>query len=205
MAKEQKWRGYQIFRDSCSFTEVGRPLPEPYFSDCVRFKQQLPAWLARHPEISTVFVVGLTRDAGNADPNATDPFAGAVTGEIDAWKRLPASIQHVVVIRDTPEIQDGTLACVSDAVSRGVSAADTCAVPRATALHPDPAVAAVAQLHSPRFQAIDLTRYFCDDARCYPVIGGVVAYKDITHLTPTFSGTLGPYLLAQVRDAAASW
>ena len=35
--------------------------------------------------------------------------------------------------------------------------------------------------------------------------GGVVAYKDITHLTPTFSGTLGPYLLAQVRDAAASW
>ena len=35
---------------------------------------------------------------------------------------------------------------------------------------------------------IDLSRHFCDAARCYPVVGGLYAYKDTGHITYT-SGT----------------
>jgi hypothetical protein len=201
VAREQGWRGYEITRDSCAYVPAGRPIPEPYFSQCVEFKQQIPTWLERHPEVSTVFVVGLTRDAGTPQ----DPFETKVAGYIEAWNRLPPSVRQIVVIRDTPELQDGTLACVNAAVARRQPPDDTCAVPRSIALAPDPAEAAATQLDTSRVQVIDLTRFFCDDGRCFPVIGGVLAYKDITHLSPTFAATLGPFLLADVRRLSAAW
>jgi hypothetical protein len=124
---------------------------------------------------------------------------------VAAWKDLPASVEHIVVIRDTPEMREDTLACVSAALQEGRPPGPACAAPRADALPPDPAVAAAHQLRSPRVQTIDLTRFFCDDRSCYPVVGGVLAYTDFTHLTPTFAATLGPFLLAEVRRLAAAW
>jgi hypothetical protein len=47
---------------------------------------------------------------------------------------------------------------------------------------------------SPRTTAVDLTRFFCDRATCYPVVGGVLVYHDQNHMTPLFARTLGPYL-----------
>jgi hypothetical protein len=46
---------------------------------------------------------------------------------------------------------------------------------------------------------INLTRYFCDARRCYPVVGGVYIYRDNTHINRVFSTTLGPYVLRQLR------
>jgi hypothetical protein len=45
---------------------------------------------------------------------------------------------------------------------------------------------------------VDLTRYFCDRTRCYPVIGGALVHQDLTHMTATFNVTLAPYLLRAV-------
>jgi hypothetical protein len=51
---------------------------------------------------------------------------------------------------------------------------------------------------SRRVRLVDLTRFFCDARRCFPVIGGVLVNKDVTHVTAVFGATLGPYLLRQV-------
>jgi hypothetical protein len=45
---------------------------------------------------------------------------------------------------------------------------------------------------------VDLSRVFCDAARCYPVIGGVYVYKDDNHLNRVFAATLGPVLLPSI-------
>jgi hypothetical protein len=148
----------------------------------VQFKREVPRWLAQHPEISTVFVVGLTRDV------AGDPVASY----LNAWKRLPKSITRLIVVRDTPEMLPATMACVR--AQRG-----SCAVSRAQALHPDPAVTAAQQRGLP---VIDLTRYFCDARSCFPVIGGVLVHQDMTHVSPAFARRLGPYLLSEVRRVA---
>lgn len=183
MADELGRRGYALTRNGCPYVRDGRPLPEPAFGECARFKGEVPEWLRRHPEVKTVFLIGLPRNAATQDP----------ANWRAAWDRFPPSVERLVVLRDTPELAEDTLACVRDADERPGT---RCAVPRERALVPDPAVAAAEQRGA---ATIDLTRFFCDATRCFPVIGGVVAYQDITHVTPAFARTLGPFLADEVR------
>jgi hypothetical protein len=70
------------------------------------------------------------------------------------------------------------------------------------AFTPDAGMAAIAALHSNRYQAVDLTQYFCDGVNCFPVIGGALVYRDtLGHITPAFSKSLGPFLLRKVQLA----
>ncbi|MGH2899099.1 MAG: SGNH hydrolase domain-containing protein, partial [Solirubrobacteraceae bacterium] len=50
-------------------------------------------------------------------------------------------------------------------------------------------------MRSPRVSAIDLTRFFCDPQRCFPVIGGASVYKDVDHISAVYARSLGPFLL----------
>jgi hypothetical protein len=188
LAKQKRWRGFALTRNSCPFSTAGRPLPEPYASQCTRFKRDVAHWLARHPTVRTVF---LAQEVGDVAPV---PFAAAAQSYVDAWKTLPASVRRVVVIRDTPTARADVLSCVGRAVSRHQRPDTACRQPLLLALAPDPAVAAVRQEDSVRFQSVDLTGFFCDRANCFPVVGGVLVYLDQNHLTPLFVSTLAPYL-----------
>jgi hypothetical protein len=193
VARARGLRAYAITRDSCPFSTAGRELAEPYRSQCERWKRELPAWLADHPWIHTVFLAQLTRDV------ADQPFAAAMASYEDARQTLPPSVERIVVIRDSPEARYDTLTCVGRALARRVPAGPACAVPRRAALLADPAAAAAEQLGSGRVRSVDLTSFFCGPSRCFPVVGGVLVYKDENHLTPLFAQTLGPYLLRAVR------
>ena len=48
---------------------------------------------------------------------------------------------------------------------------------------------------------IDLHQFYCRDGRCPLVIGGVERYRDLGHLTATYSLTLTPYLDAEIARA----
>jgi hypothetical protein len=78
-----------------------------------------------------------------------------------------------------------------------------CAVPRRRALEPDAQFAAAIRLRSARVRVLDFTRFFCDENKCYPVIGGVLVHKDDHHLTAAFARTLGPYLLRALQRTGA--
>jgi hypothetical protein len=188
LAAAKRWRGFALTRNSCPFSSAGRPLPEPYASQCTRFKRDVAHWLARHPTVRTVF---LAQEVGDVAPV---PFAAAAQSYVDQWKTLPASVRRVVVIRDTPTTRSDVLSCVSAAVRRHQRPDTACQQPLILALPADPAVAAAQQEQSARFQSVDLTGFFCDDANCFPVVGGVLVYLDQNHLTPLFVSTLAPYL-----------
>jgi hypothetical protein len=186
VAAAERWRGFAVTRNGCPFSSARRSFAQPAAVECTRFAHDVADWLAHHPAVDTVFVAEET--------SAAEPFADAVQGYLDAWRTLPASVQRVVVLRDTPTARAGVLGCVSRAMRRHRAPGPACAQPVAAALAPDPAVAAAAQEGSPRFETIDLTRFFCDPADCFPVVGGVLVYLDQNHLTPRFAGTLAPYL-----------
>jgi hypothetical protein len=80
-------------------------------------------------------------------------------------------------------------------------------VPRNFAVRPDAEVAAANRLGSRRVQVADLTPFLCGPRFCPPVIGGVLVHKDVNHLTPEFSATLGPFLLREVERlmSIGSW
>jgi hypothetical protein len=156
--------------------------------------------LARHREVSTVFVSEISGGAGVIAPGKNQ-LAAQRAGYVAAWKALPATVTRIVVLRDTPKALGNTDACVQQAIARHRRAGLACSFPRRPALQPDSAVIAATRLRSERVRVIDLTRFFCDASRCYPVIGGALVYKDENHMTETFSNSLGPFLLRRLGVA----
>jgi SGNH domain (fused to AT3 domains) len=199
-----RWRGITLYRSQCPFTAARTSLPEPDGSGCQQWKLQTLAWLQQHPEIGTIFVSGNT-GAGVVVPTGQDRFEVKTAGYMTAWSSLPASIAHVLVLRDPPHNRQSTAACVRRAIAKREPAGTTCEVPIAAALAPDPASEAAKRLNTPRVQAIDLTPFMCDSKHCFPVIGGALVHKDVGHISATFSTTLGPYLLREVDTRMAQW
>ena len=202
VAIERRWAGISLARTSCPLARAVRDVPEPQRSQCARWNREVLRWLARHPEISTVFTGQLSGGRGVVAPAGVGEFAARVAGFVRAWRALPARVRRVVVIRDTPKARPrgGVAACVARALARGRDAGLACASPRSTALDPDPAATAARRVRSPDARVIDMTDLFCDARRCFPVIGGALAYKDSNHLTRVFVESAGPLLGRRVES-----
>lgn len=197
----KRWRGVSILRSSCPAT-LGVPrLPTRGRSrDCLRWNQEMLAWLLSHPEVGTVF---LSAHIGAAvDPKPGQSVAAATrAGYRDLVATLTTAGRRVVVIRDTPAPAPRHLACVARALREGRAPGTACARPRRTALRPDPLVAAARSVPSPLIKVVDLTRQFCDRRRCLAVVGGALVNRNSSHLSPLFAATLGPFLVRAVVGA----
>lgn len=203
VAHRMRWSVLESTRSSCSLTAGIPSFPEPKQAECLQWKRSLIAWFGQHPEISTIFVSDHPLPVRRA-PRQTELQAqvAQITAE---WAALPATVRHIIVIRDIPYVHEDTLECVERAIARRRLAAAQCAVRRRTALHSDPDVLAAHKLRSPRVQVIDLTRLLCDSHLCFPVVGRVLAYRDADHLTRAFAETAGPYLYQALRVLMAGW
>ena len=198
LTRAKRWRGIALGHASCPLSKATRNLPEPNRSHCVRWKRGLFRWFRGHPEVSIVFVSQLSGGSGVAPRGGRNAFETAAQGYAAAWRALPASVERIVVLRDTPKVRGSTDDCVERAIAAHRRAGLACMVSRADALDADPAFTAARRSRSRRVQAVDLTSVFCDRTRCYPVIGGALAFKDSTHLTGVFAATLGPVLLRRL-------
>jgi hypothetical protein len=203
VAQTLRWQGLSLTRPSCPFTLAPSSLSEPRRSQCLKWTGDVIQWFAGHPWVSTIFASA--SHSARIFPGGPGMLARQEAGYIAAWSALPASVKHIVVIRDDPSVHGSTLSCVEHAISRHRRAGLVCAVPRGAALGRDPAVQAAARFGSNRVQVIDMTPFFCSSRLCYPVIGGALVYKDATHLTRVFATTLGPYLLRAIESLAQSW
>lgn len=203
VAQAKHWHGVSITRSGCPLSKTVKKLRNPLQAGCVKWNHDVPRWLARHPQIHTVFVV---QDSGGKwlVPHGANKWNAEVGGFIKAWRALPASVQHIVVIHDTPKDVDSTATCVERAMAAHHNAGRACAVPRARAIDRDSEAVAAARIRTPRVQTVDLTKFFCDSRLCYPVIGGALVHKDDHHMTQVFATTLGPYLLRAIDRLTGS-
>jgi len=206
VARDRRWRGYSMASPGCVYSTAAAALPDGRREHCVRWYRSVSRWLGRHPEVSTVFVSQNAALPIMPGPGRT--YASTtVDGYSRTWAALPSTITKVIVLRDTPDPSDDTLRCLRRVIAAGRQRpGPACATPRSQALRWDPAVFAAARLNSRRYRTIDLTNFFCGRRDCYPVIGGVRVFSDVGgHFTTTFSRTLGPYLLRDVRGLFESW
>jgi peptidoglycan/LPS O-acetylase OafA/YrhL len=204
VARKHGWYGLSITRSGCPFSRTVKVLRVPLFAQCIQWNHQLPHWFAQHPQVSTVFVV---QESGQkwVVPRGQSEYGAEVSGFQKAWRSLPQSVKHVIVIHDTPKDRDSTAACVERAIGRHQRAGLACKVPRGLALDPDAEATAAAHAHMPRVQIVDLNRFFCDRRWCYPVIGGALVHKDQHHMTVVWATTLGPYLEHDVDRLITRW
>lgn len=197
VAARLRWHGISISRAGCPYTMARPKLPDT--PECVRWIGQVRALLRARPDITTV-VFGQHRGRVVAPPGA-DPRQVQIRGYVRAWENLPPSIEHVFVIRNTPYVRTFTGRCVEEAVRRHREPGKLCAVPRELSVKPDPAARAARRSDDPRVHLIDMNDYFCGITACFPVIGGVLTHKDVTHISLAYGLTLGPYLLREMLPA----
>lgn len=191
------WHGISMTRSGCTFSTAEPVLPGKLKQECLDWRQQVIDWFAQHPEVRTVFIS--QHPGAVVAPEGQSEFKTKVRGFRDAWRLLPDSVRHIVIIRDTPYVTGRTPDCVTRAMRRKLDAGLECALPRRRALKTDHAAIAAERFAVPGLKLVDMTRFMCDDEWCYPVVGGALTHKDTGHITVVFSETLGPFLLRKVR------
>ena len=87
-------------------------------------------------------------------PRGTSEWNAEVSGFAKAWRTLPRSITHIVVIHDTPKDLDSTAACIERAIATHRDAGRACAVPRRLALVRDSEAVAAARVRSARVRTV---------------------------------------------------
>ncbi len=194
VAEARELAGVSLTYTGCPFSTAVRDVPEPARGRCEQFRDEVFAWLAGQPQIRTLVTVALAGGSGVVESPGRSQAQSAADGYADAWRRLPENIEEIVVVRDNPKAGKGTDECVQRAINAERPAGEACAIPRSEALDPDPQVAAARASGDLRVRVVDLTDRFCDDRRCFPVVGGALVHRDQDHINPIFGATLAPAL-----------
>jgi hypothetical protein len=186
-AQALRLKAVSLTRAGCGFaTEVSPGWP-PVEKTCRRHTDQVLRWLRARPSVHTVLLVESATHGYTED------------GLAKLWGRIPGSVRNIYVVVDVPRVSYKTAGCVKAVRRRHAVSTGACALPRdENTLPPDPAAGAVAK-SGPRVHLVDLTSYFCDSTKCFPVIGGAYVYRDTNHMNQVFAPTLGPYLLQAMR------
>lgn len=111
------------------------------------------------------------------------------------WRALIAHGITVVPIRESPEMGFDVPACLRQ--SHG--ALGPCSAPARTAVTPHPPTVVAASLVK-RVRIINMNPLICAAPTCRPVVGNVLIYRDLHHVTREYMQTLRPYLARKLLD-----
>lgn len=206
LAAQREWTLFVLAKSSCPFgpdrrfeKDLSAEVLAEMNESCAEWNDAVLRWLSAHPEVDTVLTAARARNPVVAERGDADWRMTAIRHYRERWAELPDTVGSVIVLRDTPRMRDDYLVCLAQS---GTAAPDTCATDAADALSRDPAAEAALGAFDPRVGLIDMTGYFCQEAVCPPVIGGVLAFRDSHHLSWVYAQTLAPFLGAEI-DAVA--
>ncbi|MGN8049764.1 acyltransferase family protein [Curtobacterium sp. 22159] len=199
IAEQRNWRIDVAGHAGCYLTTAQQSANSDELQQiCDRWKQKAMQYLRSEPGLDGLIV---THSNGNTPVIASDGRSAAdtvVDGMVDAWKVAADRGIPVIAIRDNPNARRDVVACVGQMSGPTTNVCDS---DRAGALKDfDGSEQAVARMDG-RARLIDFTSDYCTAQTCPAVIGGVLVYRDRTHLTNTFAMTLEPKLSAGIADA----
>jgi peptidoglycan/LPS O-acetylase OafA/YrhL len=179
---------------TCAWTTGTMNYDDPQRSaTCETWKDQLAPWLVDHADdIDLIVTTGyLKMLSGDADQQRDQMVA--------AWRPVAEKDVPIVALGDNPWHRTGPSKCLEEL---DVIEPDSCDTTRAKAFpFPNTFAASAKEVRGAKY--VDLTDYYCDEKTCPSVIGGVNVYRDNSHLTTTYTKTLAPYLLRELRKAGA--
>lgn len=200
LGRERGWRGTVFTGPGCVMSEAVHEMSSIPRGPCLAAYRETTRWLRHHPEIDFVIATAEV-DKGLPGPVATiEPRK--LRGFQQTFKRFPRNVRRVIVLRDTPSATGAQFACLARVVRAALApAGPQCASPRRLALAvPDAAVNAALGLHSPRYQAVDMTDLMCSATLCYPALGGVLLNFDLGgHMSLAFARTMKSQLLRRLE------
>jgi peptidoglycan/LPS O-acetylase OafA/YrhL len=202
VARQQNWRLVVMAKASCPFTAAERDFVtspeaenEKLRADCSEWNDRVLEQLASDPSIDTVITSAKSTNRVVPRDGRSWRKTAALAYE-EQWDELPASVEQVIAIRDTPQLPKDVLQCVTE---QGERAAQECAVTAAEAIPEDPLAEAAGAAE--QAELVDLSGYFVVEDAVPPVIGGVLAFRDSHHLSWAYAEMLADPLGEQVREA----
>jgi hypothetical protein len=194
VARHHDWRLLFAYSPGCQTAAV--PKAGTTAERCAAWMEQLTDFIDS-AEIDVLFSMQAGgREFVGIPDGASETISDAYSRQ---WARYDDAVEQIVVIRDTPQLADNLLSCLGRHDPE--DAGQECSRPRSSALEPDYAALAATRDDDARTRVADLSDVFCDDERCYPVIGTFIAYLDAVHLHSAFAPTLTPLLDEAIRDA----
>jgi hypothetical protein len=190
IGRARGWKITTATKSSCAFTaamtqRVGLP-----YVECKKFYSGVMDQLRAKP----VDIVITSQQAREALPNDEASEANEesmVKGLAEAWTALTKMGTKVIVITDNLNAKGNPniYQCVADHLERPAE----CAFDRADATSAAEVQKRAAQL-VPGVEIVDLNDHICPEATCSPVLGGVLIYRQGSHITNTYARTLAPLL-----------
>ncbi|UJP38552.1 acyltransferase family protein [Cellulomonas palmilytica] len=195
IAREQGWRLDTYTKGSCALTSAPTWLGTvdgPY-TQCTQWNAAVVEHLLADPPdvvVTSNNQVEVAADDGSRLTGAAGDEV-AVAGLQDTWRTLADAGITVLVVGDTPWVGIDVPECV--ARHEGTWATE-CSVPsdvpeRRSGLAQQRAAAAAADV-----PLLDLTAHVCPDGTCPAIVGGVLVWRDVSHVTASYVRTLEPEL-----------
>ncbi|HZW45393.1 MAG TPA: acyltransferase family protein [Dermatophilaceae bacterium] len=189
IAKAKNWQVIELLSEGCPATSARSIVFERRSRDgdlCRTWSTKATAELkALHPDdiITSAF----------AQQNVFEPRDSGPMGFEQVWRQW-LTFTRVTVLRDIPTTANRS---APQCLAVNVGKQQLCSNPRSKVLIDDDMMrAARAMRHE--VNLVDLSDYFCDDSRCYAVIGGASVYYDYDHMSLQFSASLASPLLRQL-------
>jgi len=184
-SEEHGWHLVTITKDGCQFTTDTPYDDEGNVNDsCISWNEQAAAEIER---IKPDLVVTLASRSFAESESVYEGFA-------ERWRQLDEQGIQVLALRDIPRLEENLPECME------LHGPEGCVTPvDFSQVGPPP---------EERYEDLpgnvvfdDLTPYICPDGECPAVIGNVRTYRDHSHLTATYSATMGPFAGEAVLEA----
>ncbi|MEV4316268.1 acyltransferase family protein [Actinocrispum sp. NPDC049592] len=201
LAKERQWELKISFQGGCPFARIQYrgyqdTWPESLTQRCMAWTPRIADLIASSkPDI--VFTSFFARQEYADDHSGRSQTEQYREGVQRYWHKWTDAGARVIWLVDPPLNKDVRAV---DCVTLNPRTPLKCAVERTQAQPPDPLTDIVKSYNDPNVAFVDLTDYFCDERKCYAVVGNVAVYFDANHMNLDFSRTLRP-MIASVVDS----
>jgi peptidoglycan/LPS O-acetylase OafA/YrhL len=187
VARRPKLRVTGIGKSGCAFSldpVFYIPLGRPYH-ECLTWSRNVVKWLAvQRPDLVIASQSPRHKMTSNVEQ---DDSALVARGLARAWRGVSASGLRMMAIVQTPWWPLRPAECVSTSKDWQRE----CVVARSRVFGRDPVTLAAEATRTP---LLDMNDAFCPGKRCFPIIGGVLVYRDKHHITATYARTLAKRL-----------
>jgi peptidoglycan/LPS O-acetylase OafA/YrhL len=197
LVKKHDWHVITYNKSACQFVDADTPLDDELYATCREWTHNVLAKLTGPDKPDIVVTAGQQNDAVTGvgeDGALTESHELMQTALAKTWQQVQDAGVKVIVLADTPQTGRDIYPCVAE---RPKDPAD-CSYHRAEGVAESGAPIQKAAAHDAGVPFIDMVDWICPRAECAPVIGGVLIYRQGSHLTKTYIESLAPRLEEQL-------